>query len=268
MATGGELISPNGVVAVMTVAFVLYSFFGGLVAAAYTDFVQGFLIIVLSFMLIPAGWRPWAVRHAKLSGRWWPSMPARCEAEHAGMTEDGRTACHSRQRQGTAGFFDLYNEASGMDAFTILMLTLNGLIGITAQPHMLAMYATGRSERAGRVGQTYGSMVKRFCTIGWALTGLIVAAMVVQQRACLPDKEDAFGYACLHLLGPGWVGLMVACVRGGQHVGLLEPHGQRRRPVHPQHLSRTTQPGRQRPGIALGGRISGLGSTWPASASP
>ena len=55
VATGGELISPNGVVVAMTVAFILYSFFGGLIASAYTDFVQGFLIIVLSFMLIPAG---------------------------------------------------------------------------------------------------------------------------------------------------------------------------------------------------------------------
>ena len=54
-------------------------------------------------------------------------------------------------------------------------------------------------------------MVKRFCTIGWALTGLIVAAMLVGGTK-LEDKELAFGYACRHLLGPGLVGLMVACV--------------------------------------------------------
>ena len=55
-------------------------------------------------------------------------------------------------------------------------------------------------------------MVKRFCTIGWALTGLIVAAMVIQRGVSLDDPEHAFGFACLHLLGPGLVGLMVACV--------------------------------------------------------
>jgi Na+/proline symporter len=109
-------------------------------------------------------------------------------------------------------FFELYNEASGVGVFTIAMLTLNGLIGITAQPHTLTMNATGRTERAGRIGQTYGSMVKRFCTIGWALTGLIVAAMVVRSGAHLGDKESAFGYACLHLLGPGLTGLMVSCI--------------------------------------------------------
>ena len=190
VATGGQLavfggvveITPNTVVAAMAVTFILYSFFGGLVASAYTDFVQGFLIIAMSFLLIPAGL--WAV--GGFSGM------------RASLPED---------------FFELYSEASGVGAFTILMLTLNGLIGITAQPHTLSMNATGRTERAGRVGQTYGSMVKRFCTIGWALTGLIVAAMVVQRGATIgDDKESAFGYACLHLLAPGLTGLMVACI--------------------------------------------------------
>ena len=54
VATGGA-ISPVGVVVGMTVAFILYSFFGGLVAAAYADFIQAMMIIVLSMMLIPSG---------------------------------------------------------------------------------------------------------------------------------------------------------------------------------------------------------------------
>lgn len=177
----GEMVSANGVVLAMAAAFILYSFFGGLIASAYTDFVQGFLIIALSFMLIPAGL-------AAVGG-------------FSGM----RAAL-------PPWFFDVYNESSQIDAFTIAMLTLNGLVGITAQPHMLSMNATGSSERAGRVGQTYGSFVKRLCTIGWALTGLIVAAMIAQRGTALKHQEDAFGYACLHLLGPGFVGLLVACV--------------------------------------------------------
>lgn len=181
IATGGQVISPNGVVAAMTVTFILYSFFGGLIASAYTDFVQGFLIICLSFMLIPAG-----------------------------LLELG--GFHGMRQSLPPNFFDLYNEASGVDVFTIAMLALNGLLGMAAQPHALSLYATGASERAGRVGHTYGSMVKRLCAIGWALTGLIVAAMIARSGNQLPDKEHAFGYACLHLLGPGWVGLMVACV--------------------------------------------------------
>ena len=46
----------NEIVVAMTVMFILYSFVGGLVASAWTDLFQGFLIIVLSFMLIPLGW--------------------------------------------------------------------------------------------------------------------------------------------------------------------------------------------------------------------
>lgn len=181
VATGGEVISANGVVIGMVGTFLLYSFFGGLVASAYTDFVQGFLIILMSFMLIPAG----LYEIGGFSGMR-ASLPA--------------------------DFFQLYSEVSGIDAFMIAMLTLNGLVGITAQPHILTMNATGSTERAGRIGQTYGSMVKRFCTIGWALTGLIVAAMVIQQGTGLQDREHAFGFACLHLLSPGLTGLMVACI--------------------------------------------------------
>ncbi len=55
-------------------------------------------------------------------------------------------------------------------------------------------------------------MTKRLCTIGWALTGLIAATLALQRGVRLPDAEQAFGYACRELLGPGLVGLMVACV--------------------------------------------------------
>lgn len=174
-------MTPNEVVLSMTGAFLVYSFFGGLLAAAYTDFIQGFLIIVLSFMLIPRGL-------ADVGGI-------------AGMRQALRPE-----------FFELYNQFSQISLAMIAMLTLNGLVGITAQPHILSMCATGRTERAGRIGQTYGSFVKRFCTIGWAFTGLIVAAMLYRRGETLPDPEQAFGYACLHLLGPGLTGLLVACV--------------------------------------------------------
>ena len=109
-------------------------------------------------------------------------------------------------------FFDLINSASGIDAFTIVMLAVNGIVGITAQPHMISMCATGNTERAGRIGQTFGSMVKRLVTIGWALTGLVVAALVIKNNATLADPEMAFGYACSKLLVPGLVGLMLSAI--------------------------------------------------------
>jgi Na+/proline symporter len=177
----GNLVSPNMVVMAMTVAFIIYSFAGGLIAAAYTDFVQSFLIIILSIMLIPLGLK-------EING-------------FAGM----KAVLPDH-------FFDLFNSASGIDSFTIAMLAINGIVGITAQPHMISMCATGNTERAGRIGQTFGSMVKRLVTIGWALTGLVVAALVIKKGATLEDPEMAFGYACSVLLVPGLVGLMLAAV--------------------------------------------------------
>lgn len=177
----GNLVSPNMVVLFMTLAFLLYSFIGGLIAAAYTDFIQSFLIITLSVILIPLG-----------------------------LKEIG--GFHYMKSVLPGHFFDLYNSASGIDAFTIAMLAVNGIVGITAQPHMISMCATGNTERAGRIGQTFGSMVKRLVTIGWALTGLVVAALVVKNNATLADPEMAFGYACGQLLVPGLVGLMLSAI--------------------------------------------------------
>jgi Na+/proline symporter len=177
----GNLISPDKVVLTMTVAFIIYSYAGGLIAAAYTDFIQSFLIITLSILLIPLGLR-------EING--FSGMRAVLPAH----------------------FFDLFNSASGIDAFTIAMLAVNGIVGITAQPHMISMCATGDTERAGRIGQTFGSMVKRLVTIGWALTGLVVAALVIKKGITLPDPEMAFGYACSVLLVPGLVGLMLAAI--------------------------------------------------------
>ena len=177
----GNLISSDGVVIAMTVAFILYSFFGGLVASAYSNFIQALMIIILSMMLIPSGL-----------------------GAVGGMSGMRETL--------PADFFKLFSADSGLGAFTIFMLAINGIVGITAQPHMVSMCATGNTERAGRVGQTYGSFVKRLCTIGWAFTGLIVAALVIQSGQMLDDPEMAFGFASRELLWPGLTGLMVAAV--------------------------------------------------------
>ena len=180
VATGG-VMSVDGVIIAMTVAFILYSFFGGMVASAHANFIQALLIIVLSFMLIPAGL-------SAVGG-------------FSGMRETL-----------PENFFQLFSSDMGLGWFTIIMLALNGIIGITAQPHMVSMCAMGETERAGRVGQTYGSFVKRLVTIGWALTGLIVAAMVIKNGMVLDDPEMAFGYASRELLVPGLTGLMIAAI--------------------------------------------------------
>src|SRR5687767_4833622 len=181
-ATGGGL-GVNEIVIAMTVMFMLYSFVGGLVAAAWTDLFQGFLIIVLSCMLIPLG--------CGVVGGF-----------------DGMQASLEPFRFSLA-------TPSGIGPWVIAMLTLNGLVGIMAQPHQLAAVGTGKDERTCRIGMFYGNFVKRVCTVGWALVGLIVAAMVAQghaDAATLGDPENAFGFACRQLLFPGALGLLIASI--------------------------------------------------------
>jgi Na+/proline symporter len=181
-ATGAST-GVNDIVAGMTAMFILYSFVGGLVSSARTDLVQGLLIIVLSFMLIPLGWN--AV--GGLGG-----MKASLPPFHFSLSTP-----------------------SGIGPWVIAMLTVNGLVGIMAQPHMLATVGTGRDERTCRIGMLFGNFVKRVCTVGWMLVGLIVAAMAAQgtgQAALLADPENAFGFACRQLLFPGALGLLVASI--------------------------------------------------------
>ncbi len=177
----GAAAGVNEIVAAMTVMFVLYSFVGGLVASAWTDLLQGVLIIVLSFMLIPLGW------HA-VGGL-------------AGM------------KAALPAFRFSLSTPSGVGPWVIAMLTVNGLVGIMAQPHMLATVGTGRDERTCRIGMLFGNMVKRVCTVGWMLVGMIAAVLVAREGgAGLADPESAFGFACRRLLFPGALGLLVASI--------------------------------------------------------
>ena len=225
----GATTGVNEIVAVMTAMFILYSFIGGLVASAWTDLFQGFLIIVLSFMLIPLGWHV-------VGGL-------------GGMKASLAPASFS------------LSTPSGIGPWVIAMLTVNGLVGIMAQPHMLATVGTGRDERTCRVGMLFGNFVKRVCTVGWMLVGLIVAAIVAQdsaKAALLADPENAFGFACRQLLFPGALGLLVASILAASmsacaaymvHVGALFTEG-----LYRPHLA----PNRGDRHYLWVGRISGV----------
>lgn len=188
-ATGGHA-AVNQIVIGMTVVFIFYSFIGGLVATAWSDFLQGILIIVLSFMLIPLG-----------------------------LEAVGGIAV---MKQTLDPYKFSLATPRGIGPWFIVMLTLNGLIGIVAQPHIMAVVGTGKDERACRVGFLCGMLMKRFCTIGWVMVGLIVSTMTARAIygvRSLGDPEDAFGFACRRLLFPGGVGLLIASVLAANMAG-------------------------------------------------
>lgn len=184
-AAGGTF-GVDHIVLAMTATFIIYSFLGGLVASAWTDVLQGLLIIVLSFLLIPLGW-----------------------GTVGGIAGLRHTLTAAKLSMATP---------NGVGIWSILVLTINGLIGIMAQPHIPAAVATGKDERACRVGFFYGNYIKRVCTAGWALLGLMVVAMVNRGSfgvRFLADPEDAFGFVCGHVLYSGMRGLLIACILAG-----------------------------------------------------
>ena len=172
----GGAISEAFIIIVSTVLFIIYGLAGGIIAAVVTDLIQGILILVLSFMLIP-----FAVNAA-----------GGMSAFHQGLPEH---------------MFSLVAPYE-VTLFFIAMAVINGLVGIVIQPHHMAVGGAGKSEMACRTGWTYGSFLKRFATMGWAFVGVFAAFLY--PGLTMENRELAFGLAARNLLPVGLVGLMLA----------------------------------------------------------
>ena len=164
----------------VAIIFTVYGVAGGLVAAAVTEFVQGILIVVLSFLVLPFGL---------------PKVGGFAGLHHALKP----------------GYFTVFGGAGGeLSAFNVTMLVVTGLAGIVAQPHMMAVASTGKTEWNCRIGWTYGNFVKRLCTIGWMLTGILAA--VLFPGLAFGQREKAFGMVVRSVLPVGLIGLMTASI--------------------------------------------------------
>ena len=179
----------------MTVIFVVYGLAGGLIATVITESVQGFLIVVMSLLLIPFG-----LYHLG----WFSGL-------HQAVGDPSKFALTA-----TA-------ELKELTIWWIFAGFIANLIGIVAQPHTMEVCSTGKTEFEGRVGFTYGNFVKRLCAIGWAFAGVIVIALLArnllsaQDAALLAEKrEAAFGIAIRTLLPAGATGLMFAAILAAQ----------------------------------------------------
>ncbi len=192
-ATGGAVPTEASVIA-LAVLFSSYVMAGGLVAAVYTDVLQGVMIIVLSLLLVPAGLGSiggLAGLHDKLG----PSMFSITAPPGA--------------REG--------------DLWFVVTMSVLGLVGFVVQPHVMTATASGKTETEARVGMVYGNFIKRLLTIAWAFTGLIALAAFPAVTAGLDlngsqarhASETLFGRSIQHFLGDGWRGLMIACLIAG-----------------------------------------------------
>ena len=173
-----------GILFVSTAVFIIYSYWGGIIAAIRTDMIQGLMIIALSFIAIPAA---------------------------LGLKEVGGLAgMHTTLGAQGANYLSLF-DPKGFSLLTVLLLCINAPLTALAFPHLMSVCAAGRTEWEGRVGFTYGNILKRICTIGWCVLGLCWLAYLVNSGSEI-HKDAAFGDAISHLLGPVLQGVMLACV--------------------------------------------------------
>ncbi|OVE80556.1 hypothetical protein BVY01_00020, partial [bacterium I07] len=166
---------------VIALMIIIYGTLGGLFAAAWTDTLQGMLIIVLSLLLLPAGLHQIG---------WFSGLHA-------------ATPDYMFNIIGSA-------ETSEYTWYYIVALILMNLVGVAAQPHIFAVGGGGaKDEISARVGLVFGNFLKRFVTILWGLTGVLAFALYGQ---VVSDPDMIWGYATRQLLGPGFVGLMITCL--------------------------------------------------------
>jgi len=176
-----------GILLVSTAVFIVYSYWGGIVAAIRTDMIQGLMIIALSFIAIPA-----ALRLNEVGGL-------------AGMRET-----LAAQTSSGVDYLGLFNP-NKFNLLTVLLLSINAPLTALAFPHLMSVCAAGRTEWEGRVGFTYGNILKRVCTIGWCVLGLCWVAYLIKTGSEI-HKDAAFGNSIRTLLPPVLQGVMLACV--------------------------------------------------------
>lgn len=180
------LIDANLAIAAVTVLFVAYGMAGGLGAAIVTDFVQGLLTVVFSFLLLP--------------------FVLQAVGGIAGVRETIQDPA----------MLSLLSPGE-IDAFFIAMFSLQALIGIVAQPFIMGVCAAGRTELDGRVGFMVGNIVKRICTAAWSLTAIAAVAWYmnrgVDRSQVIPDHVyGEVARAFLPGFLPGLLGLFLACL--------------------------------------------------------
>jgi len=190
--TGG-LISAEFAIPLITVLFVVYGAAGGLAAAIVTDFVQGILTLVFSFILLPYV-----------------------------LSAAGGIVGIKETLQSTSGGGSMLSlVAPGyIGPFFICMLSIQGLVGVIAQPHVLGTCAAGKTETEGRIGFLVGNLLKRVCTVAWCLTAIAAVVWYLKQGQSLEairsnQADNIYGNVAREFLPnifPGLLGIFLAAI--------------------------------------------------------
>lgn len=182
-------ISTDLAMPIVALLFVIYGAAGGMSAAIITDYIQGVLTIIFSFILLPF------VLHSV---------------------------------GGIDGVREFVNDPSKMSlvapekigVFFIVAFGINSLFLIVSQPFIMGVCSAGRTEMDGRFGFVVGNLIKRICTAAWAVTGLAAFAYFIKVGADIPaiDPDRVYGQMAKEFLPsimPGLLGLFIAALLAG-----------------------------------------------------
>ena len=173
-----------GILLVTTITFMVYGYWGGIVAAVRTDMIQGIMIIVLSILAVPAAFKLEEV------------------AGFDGMLQTLQAADPS--------LLSLFDPQS-FHLSSVILLCINAPLTALALPHLVSVCGAGKTEWEGRMGFTCGNMLKRICTLGWSVLGLAWLAYLLSSGQPV-NPETAFGDSIRMLLSAPLQGLMLACI--------------------------------------------------------
>lgn len=178
---------------IVALIVVLYSVAGGLEAAFLTDTLQGIFILVLSFLMLPfAGMKI----NATFGG-----------SGLSGIIETARMRLSAEN-------FELWGSPAMVDFtwYYIIVLLVMSQINVAVQANQLVAAGSAKDEYTARWGFTTGIFIKRWATLLWGITALL---LVVLYQTTVENPDYLWGHACRDLLGPvnlGLVGLMIACL--------------------------------------------------------
>ncbi len=178
-ATTAGTVDGDVMLVLLAASLLTYTLVGGLSAAIVTEFLQGLLTILFSFLLLP--------------------FVLNAVGGISGM----------KTMIGDPAKFDLFVPGE-IGVFQVVMLTLSGLAMLVMIPHNLGVFTSGRREADGQFGFVAGAMMKRVCVAAWCLTGLGGAAYFAG-RDYEPDQlYGLLAHAFLPDFMPGLLGIFIA----------------------------------------------------------
>ncbi len=177
-----NLEDPYLAVIVLSIIFVvIYGVCGGLVAAVITDLFQSIFMIFISFIMVP-------IMFAQCGGI---GGIRQVVPEH---------------------LFDMFgsSQASAYTWYSIMALVLLATVSTLASPAAMIVNSA-KDEKASQIGGVIGLFIKRICTVGWGLTGVLAIAFLRQPEVPI---NQTFGMISARILGPLGFGLLGIIIAG------------------------------------------------------